>query len=473
MGKFKQFLNEDKNTDFMETASCIGIVCGSSLSNRLKKFLDSGDGDVTSLLKEVQSIAGSGGYDWNATGVKVVKSLKADQKGAAQVNVCFNLVVGMNIFMQDIGYGIVGTKPYFIHNKIKDYYEAEKEVFGKIPYTKNNTSDCIISDVNHDTLLKDILKGATPDSASKYMISAGGYKYIQASLKKDDASAQLGKITSMVKGMYDITDTKNAAKMFTNEGVWDNMWSKVKEFAGKIKSFVSGYVKQVMGKFGKINTKHLTDFERAMGVSEKVSKSGKEFSGANQALINSILNNPSKATMLVNIEFTNLQNVAKVVGVPVVGKQVKNLSVKEPGDVFKIVSNYLTLKTAQEIVSDSSKMQKNINRLVTEMFFGGTKLPLWKVFGYFGTKAYHYMGTLEVFEKRELPDVGCFGVKITSAGSSYTITFYMLEDVVDNGKSYVQLRTGTNSSSQITFIVEGVKKIGPFPLEKSLEEIIQ
>ena len=55
--------------------------------------------------------------------------------------------------------------------------------------------------------------------------------------------------------------------------------------------------------------------------------------------------------------------------------------------------------------------------------------------------------------------VEVFGVKISPAKKQdyYTITVTMLEKVDSEGKHYVMFRTGTNSSSRFTFILEGTQ----------------
>lgn len=465
--RLRGFVNEDANTDFMETASCIGIICGPDLSNRLKKFVDGKGGDVESLLDEVKKFAGGGGYDWNKGGVASIKSLSINEP--KKVNVCFNLIIGMNIFMQDVGYGIVGTSPHFIHGNIKAYYATEKKVFGDIPNTKDNTADCIVTNSDYKSLLKNIVPGTAPDEGLKYIITPKGQRYIQVSLKKDEAQAQLGKVTKMVKGLYDVEDTSAISKMFTNEGVW----SKIKEFGGKIKSMISGLLGKVMKMFGKVNTKHLSDFERLMGVNESTRLSEKSATESTTALVNAVLTNPSRATGIVNNQLKKTLAMAESRGIPTKVSFNNNFSIKKQEDVFKMVGNYLTLKTIEDIISDEAKMRSSINRIVTEMYFGGTKLPLWKVFGYFGTKSWHYMGTLEAYmSNRQMPEVDVFGFRVNDAGYAYTITLFMIEDVNEKGKTYVELRTGTNSSSSVTFIVEGTKKLGPFPMDKTLSSII-
>ncbi len=486
--RFKGFISEGSEkalTDFMETASCIGVICGDTLSNELKKFVDTKHkkdeplDEVSSLLKRVQDICGSGPYDWNKAGVSYIHGITIDNP--RKVNVLFNLVIGMNDFMRGEVDKIIKTKPYFIHNNIQNYYKKEKEIFGKIPFTKDNTADIIISTHNHHDTLKGMTAGTNADKSLKYVETPDGIVFIQVSLKKNAAEAQLGKITTMVKGLYDIDKTSDIVNMFTNdperptltsEGV---IWDKVKSFVSHITSLARGVFQKLVHMFGKVNKKHLSQFEKGMGINEEMmSGSGKALTSSNEALVVSVISNPARATSLVNNEIKKLQEMVRSTPIPVKADSVGSFSIKTPEDAFHLVSNYLTVKAIQEMVSDANNLQKNISRMVGEMYFGGTKLPLWKVFGYFGKKSWHYMGTLEVsMAKREsLPSIDVMGVRMNKGTGSYTITIYMLEDVDERGREYVMLRTGTNSSSTPTFIIEGTKPFGPVPMEKPLVEVM-
>lgn len=66
-----------------------------------------------------------------------------------------------------------------------------------------------------------------------------------------------------------------------------------------------------------------------------------------------------------------------------------------------------------------------------------------------------------------------FGVKISPAKKQdyYTITVAMLEKVDNEGKHYVIFRTGTNSSSHFTFILEGTK-IEVIGMDKKLDSLL-
>jgi len=365
--------------------------------------------------------------------------------------------------MQDIGYSIVGNSPYFIHNNIDTYYKKEKEVFGEIPYTKNNTSDCIICNERHDKLLSSIKEGTRADDGLKYIITPNDIKYIQVSLKKEEASAQLGKVTKIVKGLYNIDDIKNIHHLFTNE----SFFKKIKSIYQKAKSIISSFISNIYNKFTKINQKYVSEFEKAMGLNES------SLNENNVNLINEVLSNPNKATSIVNNELNKIVSICQNKGIPIKYKKNMNFEIKNNSHVFKIIGNFLTLKTILEIILDESQIKTNLNKIVGEMYFGGTKLPLWKVFGYFGKKSYSYMGTLDAFVNKNINEnIDIFGIRINDNKNAYTITLYILEDIKENNKYYVELRTGTNSSSKITFIVEGTKKHGPFEINKKLIEIM-
>jgi len=482
--RFKGFISESSDkelTNFIETSSCIGVICGDALSNELKKFVstkhkkDEPIDEVQNLLKKVQSICGSGSYDWNPSGVRFIHKMTIDEP--RKVNVLFNLVIGMNDFMRGEVDKIIKTPPYFIHHSITEYYAKEKKIFGKIPYTKNNTADIIISDHKHRDTIKSITSGTNADKSLKYVQTPDGVKFIQVSLKKSEAEAQLGKLTTMVRGLYDIDTTKDVVNMFTNdpeiptptnEGA---IWDKIKSFVSHITSLVRGVLQKLTHKFGKVDKKHLSQFEKGMGINEDMmSKTGKLLTPNSEALVVSVMKNPTRATSLVNIELKKLQDMARSTSIPIKADTVGSFSIKTAEDVFHLVSNYLTIKAIQEMVSDSNNLQKNVSRMVGEMYFGGTKLPLWKVYGYFGKKSWHYMGTLEVsMAKREnLPSIDVMSVRVNKGSGSYIITIYMLEDIDDKGRKYVMLRTGTNNASAPSFIIEGTKPFGPVPMDKPL-----
>ena len=142
-----------------------------------------------------------------------------------------------------------------------------------------------------------------------------------------------------------------------------------------------------------------------------------------------------------------------------------------------------TLEMVGDLTSKSSKLKKIIADLITEMLFGATNQPLWKVYGKMetGDKAYSYLGTAETVEKRFDGDdinIELIGIDIHPQSEQnpknvyYVITCYLLQEIAEAGKFYVKVRTGTNSSSRITQNYEGQAIIGAFDIDKKLKDII-
>jgi len=124
-------------------------------------------------------------------------------------------------------------------------------------------------------------------------------------------------------------------------------------------------------------------------------------------------------------------------------------------------------------------MKGIISNLTAEMLFGGTKLPVWKVYGAFGKTPYSYLGTADAVEKRlneSEVDFKMLGVKAHPSPKKtyYTITCWVLSELTkDNQKYYTLLRTGTNSSSKMTMVMEGTKLLGPYPIDKQLKDLME
>jgi hypothetical protein len=209
-----------------------------------------------------------------------------------------------------------------------------------------------------------------------------------------------------------------------------------------------------------------------------------------RSTIKAIYNKPSKAYSNLNKEVSIVEKKINSLGDLGYGK-IQKLSAlkkipttsgeKEPGAsvVLTLISNIATLETINDLASKSSQLKTIISNMVTEMLFGATNQPLFKVYGKMssGDKAYSYLGTAKTVEKRfegENINIELLGVDIHphSNKAYYVITCYLLQELADAGKFYVKIRTGTNSSSRITFVFEGQSVIGPFDINKELKEII-
>jgi hypothetical protein len=209
-----------------------------------------------------------------------------------------------------------------------------------------------------------------------------------------------------------------------------------------------------------------------------------------RATVKAIYNSPAKAysnlAKEVGVVKKKLNNIGDL-GYGVIkelGKLKKIPAVKgdkEPGTkvVFNLIANMATLEMVGDLTSKSSKLKKIIADLITEMLFGATNQPLWKVYGKMSSsdKAFSYLGTAKTVEERFEGDdinIELLGVDVHphTTKSYYVITCYLLQEIADAGKFYVKVRTGTNSSSRITQNYEGQAIIGAFDIDKKLKEII-
>ena len=461
--RFYNYLNEDKKTDYLETAQCLGAVISSSTMNKINKFFETSDGK-DDISKELISTFNKK-YDWNVRGKdEVIKALSNNNKFVEVLS----LVRGMNNYVQSIVSSKISTI-YFVHDKIDDYYKLEKKIFGEIKGAKANTADCVICNVPLNKLFKSMKTSTYEiDESGGFIKFEDGTIYFQVSLKKSKEGAQLGKVTKKLKNMgYDISAISglDEGKILDKiKNVSKSIWKKV---SLKISSILSSLKKRIMKKFKSgMSKKDLTELSQL---------SEAKISNNTMSIANSILDNPNNILNRINTYITKImsQNSENVyINVDILS------TVKKSNDInlaFKLASNLKTVKLINEFLNDVDKIGQSIKPLIADMLFGGTNLPLWKVYGDYGSGvSYEYLGTIETFVSQSTPiGVEVFGVNIKkSKGGWYTITLFMLETVDSEGKHYVMFRTGTNSSSRFTFIVEGTKVI-VVPMEKNIDNILK
>lgn len=477
----EHILNEDEKTEFYETASMLGIVCSDGLAKRCRDIIyDYKNTDlktIESALKECQALVGSGGYDWSPQGVKSVKAVKM---GKPRVLHIFALLSGMFDFRYEIVQSIVGgSKLYFIHNRIEDWYELEKKVVGSIKGSKANTADAIISTAKVDKTLKALEEGPIQADDAEQSISLGsGVTVFQVSLKKKEDEAQLGKITSFLKKNLGYgVDTAAAANMIVSSKEYDyvellndiliteGFFDKAKNIAKSVWKKATSVIKSLVSKFNRkwlsmfkkpLPKNYVNDFLAGGALSEK------EMTKQTEMMVEKIAKNPSKAVNMINNEIKKLENLCMMNESIYFKKSLLTPMKKFKGNPnsgsFTLTSNYCTVRTLIDMVSDQRDLGATVNRLVAEMLFGNTKLPLWKVFGDYGDgNSYVFLGSMETWmeKTRAKTNVETLGINIKPQKDFYTITIGMLEKIDETGKEYVLLRTGTNSSSSFTFIFEG------------------
>jgi len=505
--KLEEFLiNEDKRTDFLETASALGVISSRELDQACREIINLKPSqqkqvDLENLLFLIKSEVGAGNYDWNPSGVSQIKSLTTDDLYSI-IDVCA-LEVGMKDFMNAVGYKIVGNNPYFIHNNINKYYSAERERFGEIKGAKANTADIVISNSSAEKTLATILDTSQEVSTDtkRGFVKIDGVNYIQVSLKKSKNDAQLGKIMNFLsKNLgYGVapSDAVKDLDLFagsTGEDITENLniifegivWDKLKGVArktwDKLKSTVGKLISKFKSKYNKILKKPIPDkdiSELFEGISESfiyeavdrrvpvIVKNVKE----NLPLIIKRVNDKIDEAIRIS------QSAKGIVAVPQ-GKisPTKYIKGDEKTNALSLVANYSTAKTIINMAKDADKIGKTTRRLVAEMLFGGTELPLWKVYGNYGKgkSTYEYLGTIKSFlSKLPEPNIDVFGFSVSPVDTHYNFKLGMLEDISEKGKKYIQLRAGTNSSNRLTHNIEGVLVKGPYPLDYPMEEFLR
>lgn len=523
--------NASINTAMMETAACIGIGGISTsavdpllnLPSVFKKIKVKKQKDVEDYIAQCKNVIkitttaqkqlkfGSG--DWDGTGTSIIDgftppsfdvvNLEFHENSMQDIALCCALAKGMSIYCSKV---IGGDAKHFIHAGIKEFYAAEKSRGLTRKGSKSNTADCIISNVSKSTLL-----AAIADSSNTIEGTTDGYvkvgdsiKYWQASLKKSATGAQMGKVTKSLRGVYDLgistgeaTSLLKGEKPSTNEGLVyevlaEGFIDNIKAFAtktfntikGKFNSAISSFRNKFLG--GLQNGRSIPSSAVSALMSGYTIKEGK-LKADLKAEIDAIAKSPEQAIKNVNTYIDALNKKVKsnkyAIGTFKKVKPVKNIKMSSdryPGSttVLSLIANIATAQLITDLVSDVDKTKAIISDLTAEMLFGGTKLPVWKVYGAFGSTPYSYLGTADVVEKRlseaEI-DFKMLGVKAEPSPKKtyYTITCWVLSELTtDNQKYYTLLRTGTNSGSKLTMIMEGTKLLGPYPINHKLQSLI-
>lgn len=468
--RLKKYLNESKisssdMTNFYETAAMIGVISGQSDNiNKLKK------------------LAGSGNYDWNKKGVSLINNIEENDN---MKNDFINIVKGMNIFMQNVGYKIVGNKPHFIHNQINKYYKKEIKVMGAIEGSKSNTSDAIISSHSVEETFKALDTGKIK-VVNDHIVLNGKVKIIQVSLKKGKKEAQIGKITKMISHLGYGSDIKKATSQFSeniNEGILDSIKRTSFKTWKLLSNALNSFIKSITDKWTKILTSKKEPLQYVSKLMKDLEIAGlteKSITNETEKIVNKIAKNPYILIKTINDYINKLDGYCK--DNPIIYndfsliKPYKSISNDINKSVFTLISNYLTVLALIDMVNDTKGISKIIQRLVAEMIFGGTKLPLYKVYGYYGNdKPYEYLGTIETSEFKNTDEkIEVMGIKIVPQKNKYyTIYILMLKNIDDEGKKYyIKLRTGTNSSSEFSFIFEGSSIKGPYDIDRPISQII-
>lgn len=472
MTRLNKFLNEagagTAVTEMIETASCIGFVLGPSII----KLIDTKPEEA---FKKIQSVNGKGSYDWSPQGVSLLKSVKEESDDYFRI---LALVKGAAIFMRDVGSKIVGKNVHFLQNTMnkKGYYKLETERFGDQAGHKANTSDVIIMNVPKETFYEAFKKGDIKAEDGYYTIDKK-IKVIQISLKQNaQGGAQLGKIKNMLRGMGFLQEE------MMDEGLWTKMasmfsglWNKLKQTIDMIWSKITAKYMDIFTK-DKISKSDMDEFKSIIEYNDLTeAKKKKDYS----ALVQQTIKNKTKLINDINAKIKRIEAMSKDDSITVKSygslSPATEIALNDSSTAFILMANFLTVKTVERMLEDTKDLSKNVRKIIGDMFFGGTKLPLWVVYGYDEAtpKPYKLLGTFDAYVK-DVPKkkgIEIVGVSIKPQATYYTINLAMIEGINEEQKTYVMVRTGTKSSSEPSFNMEGRNKKS-IPLDESVEKLL-
>ena len=498
-----------RNTDALETAQCLGVYL-SNVDTILKDLKDPAKARATHT-PTIKSILSSG-KDWDSGGVSTLLK-KMDNMPDGNWTEMILLAKGMQNFVTKYGKNLGGTL-HIIHGSIKKYYDAE-ESHQSVEGVKENTADMILANSDASTVIDAVKnKAITYHKSLKYCHtddSSQSVKFYQVSLKKGHDNAQLGKLTGFLKQAYNLPDSVELYKSLVqsyiinhgyelnelNEGWFSDklsaglnaiknfavsVWEKVKEVALKIKKmaskFISGYEKELPK--GKPNNYQINLIQQVLREDGKLGKGQFLTEGrVTKESINTYLKDtsPAGAQKILRVVNQDIKDIDKMFGkhshlvqrlekyVPE-GAYSKNWTKNE---IIKLFANATALNAFKEIVwtnrAAADALASDMIQMEKEIYFGKTKLPLFKVYGAssasdnntvtdLGTQADYVSGKTERIKDGgyQWPVVG-FGA--TNQGKYYNLEGHLLSDVQGNEPEYTQCRMGTNKADAFSFVFEG------------------
>ena len=505
-----------RNTDALETAQCLGVYLSDvdTILNDLKK-----PGEARAKWQEkIKGILGSG-QDWDSGGVGTLLK-KMDKMPDGNWTEMILLAKGMHNFVKKYG-GNLGGSLHIIHGSIKDYYNAE-ESNQSVEGVKENTADMILANVSAKEVIDAVLKKSiTYHDTLKYCHTddtAQSVKFYQVSLKKGHDNAQLGKMTGFLKIAHDLPDSVELYKSLMqsymikhgyelnelNEGWFSDKlsaglqaikdfavgaWEKIKEVAGKIKrfgsQFIAGFDKEIPS--GRPNTYQINLIQNVLredgrlGKGQLLTEAKADKKSINTYLKETGENGAKTILREVNSQISEINTVfgGNVNMIQKIGGKVGESEYKSSNrgnswtknDIIKLFANATALNAYGKIVykngSDIKALSDDLIELEKEIYFGKTKLPLFKVYGAsannlndtiedLGTQDDYVTGKqrrLGVDETYQWPVVGFVS---SNQGKYYNLEGHLLTDMENgNAPEYTQCRMGTNKADAFSFVFEG------------------
>ena len=414
--------------------------------------------------------------------------------------------------------------PFVLWTGIDTYYSNLKKKENIKGDVKPNTADCCLIENNTPEALYKALASKAPITTNELTgkLTCGDISWYQISLKKVRDGAQLGKLTTILKGTFNQKDTPLTVlakiddiyyakhpealgedidydKQFDNlliEGFFGDAVAKVRQLGGdafeklktavvKIMKFTGGLfkkmtrlLKQEEKKHDKIIDKITKKFlkEEALMESNKLLRERKKPTTAEKldAIVREKdLNDEYKAVVMKAFDDVNVINDTPIA----FKKETQTIKKIEAGSINFLAGNVITFGMLNNITDEVKKKGiVFINDLNKSMLMGDTKIPVVKLYGH-ESKADTEVLTVSKINQSDpkVENKKIDLVKINIAPKSKSETYWvcnmwMFANMKDGVPRYHKV-SFKKSGKGFNYNIEGTAtftadKITPFPMEK-------
>ena len=414
--------------------------------------------------------------------------------------------------------------PFVLWTGIDTYYSNLKKKENIKGDVKPNTADCCLIENNTPEALYKALASKAPITTNELTgkLTCGDISWYQISLKKVRDGAQLGKLTTILKGTFNQKDTPLTVlakiddiyyakhpealgedidydKQFDNlliEGFFGDAVAKVRQLGGdafeklktavvKIMKFTGGLfkkmtrlLKQEEKKHDKIIDKITKKFlkEEALMESNKLLRERKKPTTAEKldAIVREKdLNDEYKAVVMKAFNDVNVINDTPIA----FKKETINIKKIEAGTIDFLAGNVITFGMLNNITDEVKKKGiVFINDLNKSMLMGDTKIPVVKLYGHESKADTEVLTVSKINQsdpKVENKKIDLVKVNIAPKGGNDTYwvcNMWMFANMKDGVPRYHKV-SFKKSGKGFNYNIEGTAtftadKITPFPMEK-------
>ena len=380
--------------------------------------------------------------------------------------------------------------PYIIWTSIKKYYTALKSKEGITGDVKENTADCVLINGTEADLYAALGSDAPIISDDKTgMLSCNGINWYQISLKKVKGGAKLGKITTLIKGMYDIEDGNLEASgletiykeleleqnqiniefhQILQEGLFNDGLAKFKDLGkATLNAFKAAVVKikkwsgdlfknmnKLLGQETKKEDRFMQSITRGLVMERKATAA---------QVMNSIVNDkgPRGANKKYVKHVEQTFKTVKVINSKTVASNIQENKdiVVDKNTIAFLASNCIAFNILNKITADVNKNGIDvINTMNASMQMGDTKLPVVKVYGKKDGVSVDILtvGTISQTDPALTnKDIKLCMLSIKPEKKYYVINMYIFAELKNDEPHYHKISFKKHGESSLTFDIEG------------------